>query len=128
MNQFKKLFPVSAVTSRLMSAEKINITLKLNNYWGESTLSDLTKLVSLFGIPSSHFHLKSAGEGSIVVHWLCSVSDAKELKGAIFEAADTLQTKGVLQVFIGEELVLECSQPDQGILKHNVYMYIKFYF
>ena len=110
LSQFKKLFPVSAVSSKL-STGKISITLKLENYWGDNTLSDLKKLVGLFG---SHLHLEKIGVGSVIVNLLCSTSDAKELKGAIVQATDVFQKMGVLQVFIGEELVLEFHH--QGIM------------
>ena len=113
LSQFKKLFPASAVPSKL-STEKIIITLKLKNFWGNNTLNDLKKLVSLFGIPGSRLHLEKIGDGSVIVHWLCSTIDAKELKIAIVEATDSLQTKGVLQVLVGKELVLEIPQFDQG--------------
>ena len=113
LSQFKKLFPASAVSSKL-STGKIIITLKLKNFWGNSTLNDLKKLVSLFGIPGSRLHLEKIGDGSVAVHWLCSTIDAKDLKIAIVEVTDSLQTKGVLQVFIGEELVLEIPQSAQG--------------
>ena len=106
LSQFKKLFPVPAVPSKL-STGKISITLKLENYWGNNTLDDLRKLVRLFG---SHLHLENIDLGSIIVNLLCSTSDAKELKGAIIEATDLLKAMGVLQVFIGEELVLEFPQ------------------
>ena len=113
LSQFKKLFPASAVPAKL-STGKIVVTLKLKNFWGNSTLNDLKKLVSLFGIPGSRLHLEKIGDGSVAVHWLCSTIDAKELKIAIADATDSLQTKGVLQVFIGEELVSEFRQSDQG--------------
>ena len=113
LSQFKKLFPASAVPSKL-STGKIIITLKLKNFWGNNTLNDLKKLVSLFGIPGSRLHLEKIGDGSVAVHWLCSTIDAKELKIAIVEATDSLKTKGVLQVLVGDELVLETPQCDQG--------------
>ena len=113
LSQFKKLFPVSAVLSK-QSTEKTIVILKLKNFWGNNTLNDLKKLVSLFGIPGSRLHLEKIGDGSVAVHWLCSTIDAKKLKIAIFEANDSLKTKGVLQVFFGVELVLEVSQSDQG--------------
>ena len=113
LSQFKKLFPASAVPSKL-STGKIVVTLKLKNFWGNNTLNDLKKLVSLFGIPGSRLHLEKIGDGSVTVQWLCSTIDVKELKIVIVEATDSLQTKGVLQVFIGEELVSEFCQSDQG--------------
>ena len=110
---FKKLFPVSAVPSKL-SDGKIRITLKLENYWGNSTLIDLKKLVGLFG-SHLHLHLEKIGVGCVIVNLLCSTTDAMEFKEAIVRATDLLQTKGALQVFIGEELVLEFPQSYQGI-------------
>ena len=108
VSQFKQLFPASATSSKL-SAEKVAIKLKLKNYWDKSTLDDLTKLVSLFGVSGEHVHLSKVEKGCIAVTWLCS-SDVKQLKIALSEAADALRLMGVLQVFIGEKL-LECTQP-----------------
>ena len=107
------MFPVSATPSKL-STGKINITLKLKNYWGDNTLDDLKKLIGLFDIPSCCIHLKRIGVGSVLVLLLCSTTVAKELKGAIDKAADLLKTKGVLQVFVEEEILLEFPQPYQG--------------
>ena len=118
LNQFKKLLPASAVSSKLLTG-KIVVTLKLKNFWGNSTLNDLKKLVSLFGIPGSRLHLEKIGDGSVAVNWLCSTIDAKKLKIAIVEATDSLQTKGVLQVLVGDELVLEFPQSDQGNDEHT---------
>ena len=115
LSQFKNLFPSSAASPEL-STGKISITLKLKNYWGNNTLDDLKKLVGLFG---PHLHLEKIGVGSVIVNFLCSTSDAKELKGAIVQATDSLQTMGVLQVFIGEELVLEFPQSHQGNVDHS---------
>ena len=109
VSQFKQLFPTSATSSKL-SAEKVAIKLKLKNYWDKSTLDDLTKLVSLFGVSGEHVHLSKVEKGCIAVTWLYS-SEVKQLRIALFEAADALRSMGVLQVFIGEALVLECTQP-----------------
>ena len=113
VKQFKKILPASAVPSKLSSG-KISITLKLENYWGENTLDDLTKLVGLFGVSGECLHLAKAGEGSVIVLWLCSSTNAEELKGAIDKAAEELLSMGVLQVFIGEELFLDCFHYDQS--------------
>ena len=113
---FKELFPVSATPYKL-SQEKYIVKLKLLNEWGDRTVHDLTKLVGLFGVPGDHLHLSKVEQGCIAVTWLCSRTYIKELKGAIVDATDVLQTKGVLQVFIGEELVLECPHPDQGTVQ-----------
>ena len=110
VSQFKQLFPATATSSKLSSG-KVSFTLKLENDWGSDTLQDLTKLVNIkFGVSDSHLHLSKVEDGCIAVIWLCSTTEVKQLKMAILEAADSLQTMGVLQVFIGgEELVLECS-------------------
>ena len=113
VNQFKALFPASATPSKLLS-EKFSVELKLRKVWGDCTLDDLKNLVGLFSDPGKYFHLSRVIDGCIAVIWLCSTLFIKELKAAIVEATDLLQTKGVLKVFIEEELVLECSQPDQG--------------
>ena len=108
VSQFKQLFPATATSSRLSSG-KVSVKLKLKNYWGSETIKDLTKLVE-FGVSGSHLHLFKVEDGCIAVTWLCSTSEVKQLKMAILEATGSLQTMGVLQVFIGEEeLVLECS-------------------
>ena len=112
MSQFKALFPASATPSKLLT-EKFPVELKFLNVWGNHTLDDLKNLVSLFGVPGKHLHLSNVKDGCIAVIWLCSTLFIKELKPAIFEVASLLQTKGLLKVFIEEELVLECYQPDQ---------------
>ena len=114
VNQFKQLFPVST-TSYKLSQKMCTVRLELLNEWGDHTVHDLTKLVGLFGVPGDHLHLSTVEQGCIAVTWLCSSTYIKELKGAIVDVTDVLQTKGVLQVFIGEELVLECPHSDQGI-------------
>ena len=115
VNQFKKLFPASATHSKLLSG-KVPVKLKLRNFWGDETLDDLTKLVSLFGVSGQYLHLSRVDDGCIAALWLCSLYDAKEMKINIFEAADSLQAKGVLQVFVGKDLLLECSHPKPGAL------------
>ena len=109
VSQFKKLFPASATPYKL-SAGKILIKLKLSNLWGNNTLGDLNNLIINLGVP---LHVCDITHGCITVLFLCSIADVKELKINVnsSEVADSLQTKGVLQVFIGEELMLECSQP-----------------
>ena len=108
VSQFKQLFPATATPSKL-SSDKVHVKLMLKNYWGSYTTEDLTKLVE-FDVTGSHLHLSKIEKGCIAVTWLCSTSEVKQLKMAILEAAGSLQTMGVLQVFIGEEeLVLECS-------------------
>ena len=113
VNQFKALFPASATPSKLL-AEKFSFELRFLNVWGDRTLNDLKILVGRFGVPGKHLHLSKIDDGCIAVIWLCSTLFIKELKAAIVEATDLLETEGVLKVFIEKELVLECSQPDQG--------------
>ena len=113
VNQFKALFPASATPSKLLT-EKFSVELKFLNVWGDRTLNDLRNLVSLFGVPGTHLHLSNVKDGCIAVIWMCSTSFIKQLKAAIVEATDLLQTKGVLKVFVEEEPVLKCSQHDQG--------------
>ena len=114
LKQFKELFPASAVSSKLSSQKEV-ITLKLKNYWGTNTVEELIKLVSLFGIPGSRLHLERIGDGSVIVQFLCSTIDAKELKVVIVEVTGSLLSRGVLQIFVGEELVLETFQSNQGM-------------
>ena len=84
--------------------------MKLHTSWGNDTLKDLTKLVvGQLGIPGNYLHLCKIEDGCIAVIWLCSVDVADDLKDAISEVSDTLQLKGVLQVFVGEELVFEAN-------------------
>ena len=113
VSQFKQLFPASAAPFKLLSG-KIPVKLKLKNDWGSETIKDLTKLVE-YDVLGSHLHLSKIEKGCIAVIWLCSTTEVKQLKMSILKAAGSLQTMGVLQVFIGEEeLVLECSQPDSA--------------
>ena len=119
VNQFKKLFPASTTHSKL-SAGKVPLKLKLKNFWGDETLDDLTKLVSLFGVSGQYLHLSKVDDGCIAALWLCSLYDAKELKINVFEAADSLQAKGVLQVFVGKEFLLECSHSKPGAIYINI--------
>ena len=80
---------------------------------GRSTLGDLTALISLFEVFLVIIFISQKHNGCIAVIWLGSISDARKLKEAIVEAADSLQKKEVLQVFIGEELVFD---HDRGII------------
>ena len=113
VDQFKQLFPASATPSKL-SAGKILITVKLKPYWGDNTVDELTTLVNSLEVPGSHLHLYNVQKGCIASNWLCPAVYFKELRGVV-EAADSLESKGVLRVFAGEgELMWECSQPDQG--------------
>ena len=112
MSQFKQLLPATATPSKLLIG-KVPIKLKLKNYWGYKTLDDLIKLVNKFGVSGCAFHLSKVEDGCctcIAVIWLYSTTEVKQLKMVLSEIAGSLQTMGVLQVFIGEEeLVLECS-------------------
>ena len=110
VKQFKHMFLACAPPSELLH-DKLRIMIKLRSFWDNETLLDLTKLVCELGVSSNFFHLEKVEDGCIAVTWLCSTSKVKQLKIDIFEAADSIQSKGVLQVFVGEELVLEeCSQ------------------
>ena len=130
VSQFKALFPASSTPSKLLQlAGKFSVELKFLNVWGNHTLDDLKNLVGLFGVPGKHLHLSKVKDGCIAVIWLCCTLFIKELKAAIFEATDLLQTKGVLKVFIEEELVLECSQPagDQGTTSYILFIQCCYY-
>ena len=114
VDQFKQLFPASTTPSKL-SAGKVLITVKLEPYWGNNTVDDLTTLVNSFGVPGSHLHLYNVQKGCIAAIWLCPAVDFKELRGIVEAAADSLESKGVLRVFAGEgEIMWECSQSDQS--------------
>ena len=115
VNQFRKLFPASATPTELSSG-KIPLVLKLRNKWGDSTISDLTDLVCLLGVPGDHLHLSKIDKGCIAVLWLISITNAEKLNPAIFDAANLLQSKGVFRVLVEGKLVLECSQHYQGII------------
>ena len=119
VKQFKVLFPASATPSKILYG-KLSVELDFLNVWDDHTLDDLRYLVDLFGVPGKHLHLSNVKDGPITVIWLCSTLFIKELKAAIVEVTDLLQTKGVLKVFIEEELVLECSQPDQGTTSYVI--------
>ena len=115
VSQFKQLFPASATSSKL-SAGKISVKLKLKNYWDKDTIEDLTKLVFLLDVSPSHFHLSKVDDGCIAVTWLCSTTEIKQLKITISKiASESLRNMGVLQVFIGEELMLKPHIATSGI-------------
>ena len=109
LSQFKHLFPATATSSKLLS-DKFPVILNLENDWGSQSLEDLTKLVNKFGVSGEHLHLSKVGDGCVAVTWLCSTTGLKQLMMAISDAADSLKNTGVLQVFVGKELVLEYSQ------------------
>ena len=108
VKQFKQLFPASATPSKLLTG-KMTVKLKLKNDWGSETLDDLNKLINKFGVSGSQLHLSRVEYGCIAVIWLCSATEIKQLKMAIFESTDSFQLMGVLQIFIEEESVLECT-------------------
>ena len=112
VNQFKEMFSKLA-TDALLSAEMVHVTFKLDNYWDEETLNDLIKLpIRLFKVPGKLLHLLRVDDGCVAVTWgLCPTADVKDLEISIKESIDSLQTNGVLQVFVGEELMWEHSQP-----------------
>ena len=114
VSQFKQLFLATATPSKLVTG-KAPIKCKLKNRWGSKTLQDVKQLVALFGVSGKCLHLSKVEDGCIAVTWLCSTSEVKQLKMAIIDNAESLQTKGVLQVFVGEELVLECTQSDPSV-------------
>ena len=90
--------------------------MKLYTSWGNDTLKDLTKLVGLLGVFGNHLHLSKVEDGCIAVIWLCSISVAEDLKDAIPEVSDALQSKGVLQVFVGEEIVFQADSGGMWIM------------
>ena len=115
VSQFKKLFPASATPYKL-SAEKVPVKLKLSNLWGGNTLHDLNNLIIKLGVPL-HLCKCDITSGCIAVLCWCPIADVKELKVNFNSSidVDSLQTKGVLQVFVGEELMLEChTKPAAG--------------
>ena len=113
VNQFRALFPASATPSKLLTG-KLSVELRFLNVWGDHTLNDLKIPIGQFTVPGKHLYLSKIDDGYIAVIWLCSTLFIKELKEAAGKASKFFQIQGVLKVFIEEELVLECSQPDQG--------------
>ena len=106
VNQFKALFPASAAPCKLL-AGKVTVTLKLKAYWGGNVVHELETFASILDLSGGHFHLYMAKRGCIAVVWLCSTSFVeKQLKAVISEIPSSLlQLKGVLQIFIGDDLV-----------------------
>ena len=108
LSQFKLLFPTTVLSSKL-SPGKVSFKLKLKIAWGSKTLNDLSMLVvNELGDFGNHLHLSKIEDGCIAV-WLGSTAEVKQMKMAIYEAADSLQTMGILQAFIRDELVLDYS-------------------
>ena len=116
VNQFKALFPASAAPSKML-AGKVTVTLKLKAYWGKNVVHELETFVSILDLSGGHFHLYMAKRGCIAVVWLCSTSFVeKQLKAAISEISSSLlQLKGVLQIFIGDDLVWKPAGSDKII-------------
>ena len=139
VNQFKALFPASAAPCKLL-AGKVTVTLKLKAYWGGNVVHELETFASILDLSGGHFHLYMAKRGCIAVVWLCSTSFVeKQLKAAISEIPSSLlQLKGVLQIFIGDDLVWKpagndkiitlctymCSRVAFGHVSLCVYMYV----
>ena len=110
VGQFKRVCNVPVTLSTLLKG-KVYVKLKLNLKWDDETIEDLDNLIKYFGVPGEHFHLIKVEDGCTAVIWLCSITEVEQLKIAISEAADSLQTMGVLQVFIEEEELALESQP-----------------
>ena len=111
LNQFKELFQEAG---ELSARSKIKITLKLSNQWGDRTLEDLKSLIDHFGFPTRHLHIMKVTEGCIAVHMLCACHVVPELKNAVTAASDKLYENGVLQVSVGEAVVLSSMNTDEG--------------
>ena len=113
VNQFRKLFPASVAPSSLLNG-KVKIKLKLKSYWGDKTVDELANFVDILNVPGRHLHLYQMRKGCIAVVWLCSITDVKEQKGALWKANHVLlQNMGVLQLLIGEAPVF-LSASDSG--------------
>ena len=109
VNQFRKLFPASVAPSSLLNG-KVSITINLKSYWGDRKVDELAKFVDILDVPGRHLHLYRIKKGCIAVVWLCSITDVKEQKGALWEANHvSLQNMGVVQLLIGEALVFFAS-------------------
>ena len=118
LNQFKKLFPVTAASNEL-STGKTTMILILNDGWSGKTLSDLYILVRRhLGVTTNHLHLSSVDEGSVTVCMVCSDYEATNLEEAVSAATNELYQSGVLQVIIGESIVLNCLQLAEGVCVH----------
>ena len=122
LNQFKELFPGPVKSSELSARNKITMMLKLTNQWGDRTLEDLKSLISHLGFPTRHLHIMKVTEGCIAVHMLCPCHVVPELKSAISAASDKLYENGVLQVSVGEAVVLSLMNTDEG--EHSDYIYV----
>ena len=112
--QFKELLPASTATDKLPARSK-NVIMKLQNHWEGNTLKNLKLFIQILGIPGNYLHLSTVSKNSIVVHWLCATDKVPELEEAITASAKGLYAEGVEQIFIGGRLVLEFTEPTQGI-------------
>ena len=121
LTQFKEMLPVDVKSSELSARNKIMITMKLTDYWGERTIRDLMSLVSHLGFITNHLHIVKVSEGCIAVHMLCPCHVVPELKNAVSAASDKLYENGVLQVSVEETVVFSLMNTDEG--KHNNYVY-----
>lgn len=107
VNQFKEMLLTSSIDP-MLSAEMVPIKLKIWKKWDEETLNDLMNLVNELEVP---LHLSKIETGCIAVTWrLCPTADVKDLKKVIIKSADSLQKKGVLQIFIGGDPVWKSKQ------------------
>ena len=123
LTQFKELFPAAVKSSELSAGNKIMITLKLTNEWGDRTLQDLKSLIIHLGFPTRHLHIMKVTEGCIAVHMLCPCHVVPELKSAISAASDKLYENGVLQVSVGEAVALSLMNTDEG--EHSDYICVQ---
>ena len=115
LNQFKKLFPVTAASNELTTG-KTTITLILNDGWSGRTLNDLHVLMRRYlGVTANHLHLSSIGEGSVTVCMLCSDYEVPNLEEAVSAATNEFHQSGVLQVLIGESIVVKCHHLAEGV-------------
>ena len=112
--QFKELFPVSFTADRIPARKKL-VIMKLQNIWGSRTIKDLKRLVQCLGIPDNNFQLLKVTKGCIAVHWLCPIDMVTALEKATAAAAKSLHAEGVEQISIGGRLVLDFTEPTQGM-------------
>ena len=106
--QFKDMLPASTSLAMMET-----VIMRLQNYWEESTLSNLKVFIQTLGIPDNHLHLSSVSKNSIIVHWLCPTDKVPELEKAISATAKELLAGGVEQIYIGDKCVLD---PAKGIV------------
>ena len=114
LNEFRQLFPSSATSIKIQLAKE-TVKLKFKSCKEDNTIEDLTIFVALFGVSASHLHLSKVEYDCSAVIWRCSFAELKLLKMAISETATSFESMGVLQIFVGKNLVLDCSQSHTGI-------------